>query len=86
MTWQVVTKRSFDKEFGNLTPDTQKRIAPVLSALATSPFPAGCKKLRGSGDYRLRIGDYRVLYEVDGEAGVVRLLSVGHRRDVYRHR
>lgn len=86
MTWQVVTKSSFDKEFAALSPDIQRRIAPVLVGLGQEPFPAGCKKLRGSADYRVRVGDYRLIYEVDGEARQVRLLAVGHRREVHRRR
>jgi len=54
--------------------------------LAANPRPPGCRKLQGSGrdDYRLRVGNYRVLYEVDDKARAVRIMRVRHRRDVYR--
>ena len=86
MTWQVVTKRSFDKDFADLPAALQRRVGAVLLSLQDSPFPAGCKKLRGSGDYPLRVGDYRVVYEVDGALRKISLSAVGHRREVYRRR
>lgn len=84
MKWQVVTKRSFDKEFAALQPELQRRVADALMKLADDPLPPGNKKLRGSGDYRIRVGDYRILYSLDGQAHIVRLLAVGHRREIYR--
>lgn len=84
MKWQVLTKRSFDKEFAALQPDTQRRVAAAVLKLADDPFLSGHKKLRGSGDYRIRIGDFRVLYSLDGASRIVRLLAVGNRRDIYR--
>ena len=84
MKWQVVTKRSFDKEFSALQPDLQRRVAGALMKLADDPLPPGHKKLRGSGDYRIRVGDYRVLYEITDRALIVTVIKVGHRRDVYR--
>lgn len=84
MKWQVVTKRSFDKEFAALQPDTQRRVADAILKLTDDPHPPGHKKLRGSGDYRIRIGDFRVLYSLDGAARIVQLLAVGNRREIYR--
>ena len=53
--------------------------------MAENPFPSGIKKLEGEdGLYRLRVGDYRVLYQVQGKVLVVLIVGVGHRREVYR--
>jgi len=53
--------------------------------LSRDPHPAGSKKLEGSGTaYRVRVGDYRVLYEISEPEKLVRVMAVGHRRDVYR--
>lgn len=65
-----------------LIPD---RLAPRIDALAENPRPSGCKKLTGHGTYyRIRIGDLRVVYQVDDECAEVLVLVVAHRREVYR--
>jgi len=61
------------------------RIASAIRALAADPRPPGCKKLAGSTDYfRIRVGDYRVLYEVRDRDILVLVIKIGHRREVYR--
>ena len=61
------------------------RILVALRGLASNPRPSGCKKLvGGERDWRVRVGDYRVLYEIDDAEKAVRVLSVKHRRDAYR--
>ena len=61
------------------------RIVPEIKTLATNPRPHGSAKLAGSkNDYRIRIGDYRVLYEIADQIRIVRVLRVRHRREVYR--
>ncbi len=84
MSFQLVTKRSFDKEFAGLPKDIQRRAADAFLALAENPFPPGCVKLKGTASYRIRVGDYRVIYCPDTENKIVRLLAVGHRREIYR--
>jgi len=64
----------------------RKAVAQVIDALADDPRPPGMKALRGHRPYlRVRSGDYRVIYAVDNDARVVRVVVVGHRRDVYRN-
>jgi mRNA interferase RelE/StbE len=61
------------------------RIDKTIQALALQPHPAGVKKLVGQGNlYRVRQGDYRIVYTVDHKAKIVSILGVRHRRDVYR--
>jgi len=61
------------------------RIDKTIQALALQPQPVGVKKLVGENNlYRVRQGDYRIIYAVDHKAGVVSILGVRHRRDVYR--
>ena len=62
----------------------QERIAVVLDGLADSARPAGTKRLSGHELYRLRVGDYRVVWQVDDRARTVAVVLLGHRRDVYR--
>ena len=62
-----------------------RRIDAAILALADSPRPSGCVKLAGQTNlWRIRIGDYRVLYEINDQALIVVLVSVAHRRDAYR--
>ena len=57
----------------------------AIQALATNPRPPGCRKLEGSKhDWRIRVGDYRVVYEIADQIRVVRVNRVRHRREVYR--
>jgi mRNA interferase RelE/StbE len=74
-----------EKELKQLSSDHQTRIAKALVELKINPRPHGVKKLKGQSDiYRIRAGDYRVVYEiVDLEIRVV-VIAIGHRRDVYR--
>jgi mRNA interferase RelE/StbE len=61
------------------------RIIMVIEALGRNPFPQGTKKLSGKHDiYRLRVGNYRILYQVREKILVVLVVSIGHRREVYR--
>ncbi|MBI2843494.1 MAG: type II toxin-antitoxin system RelE/ParE family toxin [Armatimonadetes bacterium] len=61
------------------------RVTQAISSLSSDPRPRGCKKLAGSKvDYRLRVGDYRVLYEVFDAVKLVRVYRIRHRREAYR--
>lgn len=64
MSFRLVTKRSFDKEFAGLPKDIQRRVADAFLALGENPFPPGCVKLKGAASYRIRAGDYRVIYSM----------------------
>lgn len=69
-------------------PDRDRgRIVAAGDALAHDPRPAGCKPMRGQpGLWRIRVGDYRVLYEIADEVLLIVVAKVGHRREVYRRR
>jgi mRNA interferase RelE/StbE len=74
-----------EREFSKLAREIQLRIRPRIDALANDPRPAGAMKLRGQEDlWRIRVGDYRVLYEVHDRILYVLLVRVAHRREVYR--
>ena len=63
----------------------QRRLLSAIEALADDPRPSGVKKLKGGdGIYRLRVGTYRVLYQIRDDVLLVLVTDVGHRRDVYR--
>lgn len=84
MSFRLVTKGSFDKEFSRLPKELQRRVADAFLALRENSFPHGYVKLRASEACRLRVGDYRILYWPDLENKVIRLLAVGRRREIYR--
>ena len=84
MPYTVVIGRSAGRQLKALSTEVARRIGQRLRALADAQHPAQSKRLRGSDNYRLRVGDYRVIYSVDDEAQQVTILAVAHRRDVYR--
>ena len=86
MPYTVVVVRSAERELKALSPEIAQRIGQRLRALAEDQHPAQTKRLRNSRNFRLRIGDYRVIYAVDDAARLVTVLAVGHRREVYRGR
>ena len=83
--YAVGLARSATRELEALAPRPATRVLTSIAALASDPRPRQSRKLTGSeGSYRLRVGDYRILYQVDDEEKVVKVYAVGHRRDVYR--
>ena len=84
MTYRVEIKRSAEKEMDRLPDKIHKRISERILALETNPRPPGGKKLQGEEGYRLRLGDYRVLYTIDDRTKHVFVYSVAHRREAYR--
>lgn len=83
-SFRVLFKPSAQKELGTLPRDDLRRVLEKISNLAKNPRPRGCEKMTGEEFYRLRQGDWRVIYEIDEAARAVRVFKVGHRRDVYR--
>jgi mRNA interferase RelE/StbE len=84
--YKLAIKPSAAKELDAIEPKKlRQRLVGSIEGLAGDPRPAGCEKLTGSVDlYRIRQGDYRAVYSVDDRDGVVRILRIGHRREVYR--
>ena len=82
--YTVLIKRSAEKEMDRLRKKTFDRISDAILKLEQDPRPPGCRKLRGVEEYRLRVGSYRILYTVDDEKRIVEIMSVGHRREVYK--
>ena len=84
MNWHVEITRDARKELSRLPTHMQTRIARAILSLESDPFPHGCKKLKNRDGYRIRVGDYRVLYFADGKAKQIVVGVIGHRREVYR--
>jgi mRNA interferase RelE/StbE len=82
--YRVLLERAAEKDLARLTSAIHDRIIIAIQALATNPRPADCRKLAGSkNDWRIRVGDYRVIYEIADAIRVVRINRVRHRREVY---
>ena len=84
MNYTVVLLRRAQKELGNLPSTEYKQVRDAIAALATDPRPPGCKKLSGRNGWRIRIGDYRVIYDIKDRELLVTVVRVGNRRDIYR--
>jgi mRNA interferase RelE/StbE len=82
--YAIETKPSARKELENLSDTLISRLVPKIEALAANPRPTGCRKLRGYKDlWRIRVGDYRVVYIIDDDRKMVSITRIAHRRDVY---
>ena len=83
--YRVVVERSVEKDLRRLPLDVRFRVADTLHSLANDPRPVGSRKLAGTkNDWRIRVGNYRVIYEIADLIRVVRVYQVRHRRDAYR--
>jgi mRNA interferase RelE/StbE len=85
MTYVVQVVPSALKALQRLARPDQHRISKAIESLTQSPHPAGSKKLAGEENYwRIRVGDYRVIYTTEHGKLLVLVVKIGHRRDVYR--
>jgi mRNA interferase RelE/StbE len=84
--YRIVIKPSANKEIGAVgQKKDRQRIVLRIQSLRENPRPFGCEKLSGNLDrYRVREGDYRILYSIDDEKLLVDVVKIGHRKDVYR--
>lgn len=86
MSYTVFLLRRAQKELAQLPAEVYVRIRDAIRDLGQEARPRGCAKLTGREGWRIRVGDYRVIYEINDQQRVVTVLHVGHRRDVYRLR
>ena len=83
-SYSLEIKRSAAKELAQVPPKDRGRIVARIQALAEDPRPVGAEKLSGQERYRIRQGDYRILYEIEDQVLRIMVVKIGHRRDVYR--
>ncbi|MCZ6635236.1 MAG: type II toxin-antitoxin system RelE/ParE family toxin [bacterium] len=84
MAYTITFSRSALRHFRSLPRQVQERLQPRIDALAEDPRPPGVIKLQGRVDeYRIRVGNYRVIYQIQDDVLVVSVIDVGHRRDIY---
>ena len=83
--YRVRFARSVRKELESLDSNLVARIFPRIEALSRNPRPTGCRKLRGTRNlWRIRVGEYRIVYEIRDDAGLIDVVVVRHRRDAYK--
>ncbi len=83
-SYSVSVKKSAEKELRKLPKGDLGRVVGRIKKLAEDPRPSGNEKIAGQEKYRVRQGDYRILYTGDDERQTVEVVKIGHRRDVYR--
>ena len=84
MTYTVLLPRTVQKALDRLPDEIAGRVLKKLGSLQSSPRPTDGKKLKGRDAWRVRVGDYRIIYEIESDRLLVYVLRIGHRRDVYR--
>lgn len=84
MTYRLVILRRAQKQLAALPHDSYERCKQAISALSNEPRPPNSLKLRGRDGWRLRVGTYRIVYEIDDASKQVEIIDVDHRKDIYR--
>ena len=84
MTYVVLMLRRAQKELSGLPEVIYPKVKLAIQNLADDPMPHGNRKLSGRDGWRIRIGEYRIIYEIDQRNSSVTILHIGHRQDVYR--
>lgn len=83
--YRVFLERAAEKQLKQLSAKLHDRVVAAIQALGKNPRPTSCRKLTGTeDDWRIRVGDYRVVYEIDDARREIRVNRVRHRREVYR--
>jgi len=83
--YRVFLERAAEKDLLKLSTRTHARVISAIQDLANNPRPTGCRKLTGADrDWRIRVGDYRIVYEIADDLKEVRVNRVRHRREAYR--
>jgi mRNA interferase RelE/StbE len=83
--YRIIFSKTAEKDLDKLPVITIKKISKAIDNLAENPRPVGCKKLKSTEDnlWRIRIGDYRVIYEITDEIKVIDIRRIRHRKDIY---
>lgn len=84
MSYRIVVRPAALRALRKIHPDDRKRIQGAIALLAQEPRPPGATNLRGRDGIRVRVGDYRIIYTVQDEVLLVVVVSLGHRKEIYR--
>lgn len=85
MAYEVWLSSSVERDLKRLEAQYFNRIIKPIKSLAKDPKPSGCRKITGTkNDYRIRVGEFRIIYEIDDKEKAVRVMRVRHRKEAYR--
>lgn len=84
MTYRIEISRRAGKAVASLDKPFRRRVLAAIEALSSDPRPGGCRKLADQEAWRIRVGDYRVIYEIHDQVLLVLVVDIGHRREIYR--
>jgi mRNA interferase RelE/StbE len=84
MAYTIIVSKSAQKTLKSLSRKQQLRIIGVIDSLVVNPFPPASAKLKGRDGFRIRTNDYRIIYTVENQKLIVRVIAIGHRKDIYR--
>lgn len=83
--YEIFLEKRAQRDLRRLEDQLFRRVIRAIRALSGEPRPQGCRKIVGSDrDWRIRVGDYRIIYEIDDESTVIRIMFIRHRREAYR--
>ncbi len=83
MAYQITIKKRIIKILTKLSEPNYSNIKDAIYRLADNPRPPGFKKLKGRDGYRIRVGDYRIIYEINDKILVIEIIDLGHRKNIY---
>jgi mRNA interferase RelE/StbE len=83
MPYLIQIRKSAQKQLDKLSDDVADELLDAIENLAANPRPSGCKKLKGREGYRIRKGDYRIIYNIIDNVLTIDIIAVGHRREIY---
>jgi mRNA interferase RelE/StbE len=85
LVYKVFLEKRAEWEIKRLPAEILHRIIPKLKTLSENPKPPGCRRITGAkNDWRIRIGDYRIIYEIDDREKAVKVMRIRHRKEVYK--
>lgn len=83
--YEIYLERTAQQDLKRLSAEHFQRVISSIKALAENPRPGNCRKLSGSeNDWRIRVGDYRIVYEINDKQKIVNVMRIRHRREAYR--
>jgi mRNA interferase RelE/StbE len=83
MPYQIEITNFAERKIKKLEEQLRSEVIGLIYKLAENPRPHGCKKLKGREAYRVRLGDYRIIYEIRDKVLIVSIVDVGHRKEIY---
>lgn len=81
--YTIVLSKKSQKQLDKLTGHVAENILNAIADLEKNPRPSGCKKLKGRNGYRIRVGNYRIIYDIFDFELIVDVIALGHRKDIY---